>query len=319
MKKTFKTIVTGALISSIIACGACGSEIRNNALSEGKVEKISTEPSEVKVVEVPASSVHTFSSSESDEPKESFLIIPETQEVKGTTESHFDEDGILQVDKIFLENPMRIEEERNSVANEKDAIFTDASSEDEEEEEVVVTEEDTDEVEVIKENLIPTEKQLIATFSTTFSMEEELLNRVYNLNLACKESSVIIPAGEDFNWHVIVGNTNYADGYKLANMYSGGKLVQGYGGGVCQVSTTIYGCVRELGLPVTELHHHGLPVDYVDWDAKEDAAVDDIGGFNFIFTNNLGYDIEINAYTSEIPENELNERGLLTVEFYRVS
>lgn len=149
-------------------------------------------------------------------------------------------------------------------------------------------------------------------------MEKELQNRCYNIDLACSEASVIIPKGEDFNWHVIVGNTNKDDGYKLANMYSGGKLVQGYGGGVCQVSTTIYGCVRALNLPTKELHHHGLPVDYVDWDNKEDAAVDDIGGFNFIFTNTTGDDIEIKAYTTEIEENELKERGLLTVEFYKL-
>ena len=149
-------------------------------------------------------------------------------------------------------------------------------------------------------------------------MEKELQNRCYNIDLACSEASVIIPKGEDFNWHVIVGNTNKDDGYKLANMYSGGKLVQGYGGGVCQVSTTIYGCVRALNLPTKELHHHGLPVDYVDWDNKEDAAVDDIGGFNFIFTNTTDYDIEIKAYTTEIEENDINKRGLLTVEFYSI-
>lgn len=162
------------------------------------------------------------------------------------------------------------------------------------------------------------EKELVASFSTLYSHSEYYATKAYNINLCCEEVSVIIPNGEDFNWHKIVGNTGKAEGYKQANVFSGGQVVKGYGGGVCQVSTTIYGCVRQLNLPVIERHPHGMPVQYVDWYKGEDASVDDIGGFNFIWNNNTGYDILINAYTSTIPDNDIDHQGMLTIEFYKL-
>ena len=161
-------------------------------------------------------------------------------------------------------------------------------------------------------------KEIVASFSTLYSLSDYYATKAYNINLCCSEVSTVIPKGEDFNWHKIVGNTGYAEGYKQANVFSGGKVVKGYGGGVCQVSTTIYGCVRALNLPVIERHAHGMPVQYVDWYKGEDASVDDIGGFNFIWNNNTGYDILINAYTSTVPENDIDHQGKLTVEFYKL-
>jgi len=161
-------------------------------------------------------------------------------------------------------------------------------------------------------------KEIVASFSTLYSLSDYYATKAYNINLCCGEVSVVIPNGEDFNWHKIVGNTGYAEGYKQANVFSGGKVIKGYGGGVCQVSTTIYGCVRALNLPVIERHAHGMPVQYVDWYKDEDASVDDIGGFNFIWNNNTGYDIWINAYTETIPENDIDHQGKLIVEFYKL-
>ena len=175
-------------------------------------------------------------------------------------------------------------------------------------------------VQVIHENLTNKEeflnnikdsckKELVSTFSTYYSMEEIYAGKAFNINLACEEVSVIIPSGSDFNWHTVVGNTN---------VNSSGKTVQGYGGGVCQVSTTIYGCVRDLDLKVVERHPHGMPVSYVNWYNGEDASVDDIGGFNFIFTNNKDYDILIDASTSIDETRDIKEQGVLTVNFYKL-
>lgn len=163
------------------------------------------------------------------------------------------------------------------------------------------------------------DKELISTYTTYYSLEEEYAGKAFNINRACGEVTCIIPAGEDFNWHVIVGNTNYAEGYALANVYAGGKTIKGYGGGVCQVSSTIYNNVLNLDLTVVERHPHGLPVTYVDWENGRDSAVDDIGGFNFIFTNNKDYDIYIEAYTDIEPNNEIDTQGVLTVNFYKLT
>lgn len=184
-------------------------------------------------------------------------------------------------------------------------------------------------IQVIHENLISKEeflnyikdsceKELVSTFTTYYSMEEIYAGKAFNINLACEEVSVVIPSGSDFNWHTIVGNTNVNEGYALANVYAGGKTVQGYGGGVCQVSTTIYGCVRQMGLTIRERHSHGMPVSYVNWYNDEDASVDDIGGFNFIFTNDKDYDILIDASTSIDETRDIKEQGVLTVNFYKL-
>lgn len=171
-----------------------------------------------------------------------------------------------------------------------------------------------------KENMLKyAELEEVASFSTNYSHEEKYAGKAFNIQHCCEElSGIVIPSGENFNWHIHIGNTNKADGYRLANVYSGGQTIQGYGGGVCQVSTTMYGCVRALDLKVVERHPHGMPVDYVDWYAGEDAAVDDIGGFNFIYTNTKDYDIYIEAFTSVDESQPLKKRGVLTVKFYKV-
>lgn len=64
----------------------------------------------------------------------------------------------------------------------------------------------------------------------------------------------------------MVGNTGEAEGYKIANTYVGNEVVPGYGGGVCQVSSTLYNCVLNLGLEVIERHAHSMPVYYVDYE-----------------------------------------------------
>lgn len=161
------------------------------------------------------------------------------------------------------------------------------------------------------------ERELLTSFSTLYSLEDEYAGKAYNIELCCTEVTTVILDGEDFNWHVVVGDTGKNEGYALANIFSGGKTVKGYGGGVCQVTTTIYNCVLNLDMKVKELHHHGLRVEYVDWDNKKDAAVGDIGQQNFIFENDLGCDLIIVAYTSTVEENPLDQRGKLTVEFYK--
>lgn len=176
-----------------------------------------------------------------------------------------------------------------------------------------------DKTEFLKTKLNSAKKELVTSFYTYYSHEEKYATKGYNINLCCTEVTTIIPSGKNFNWFEVVGNTGKEEGYQLANTFSGGKVVKGYGGGVCQVASTIYNCVLNLNMKVIERHPHGMAVSYVDWYNGKDATVGDIGGPNLIFKNDLGYDLYINAYTEEIPENDITTRGKLTVEFYKLT
>lgn len=163
----------------------------------------------------------------------------------------------------------------------------------------------------------PEEIRVLSECKTYFSLAEEYAGKAYNISLACSEiEGVVIYPGAEFNWHVIVGNTNSAEGYVLANTYAGGEVVKNYGGGVCQVSTTIYGNVLDLELEVIERHAHGMPVNYAP--AGRDASVDDIldgAGWNFIWKNTLECPIVIGTEVSaELVEGEAT--GVLTITFY---
>ncbi len=167
-------------------------------------------------------------------------------------------------------------------------------------------------------NLDKTKLDLVTSFSTLYSLEETYETKGFNIDLCAHEVTTVIPNGYNFNWFEIVGNTGKDEGYKVANTFLNGKVVPGYGGGVCQVASTIYNCVLQMDMKVIERHAHGLPVSYVDWYNEKDATVGDIGGPNLIFNNNLGYDIYIKAYVSTVPDNEIKYQGMLTVEFYRI-
>lgn len=173
--------------------------------------------------------------------------------------------------------------------------------------------------EFLKTRLDCATKELVTSFYTYYSYEEKYETKGYNIDLCCTEVTTIIPSGKNFNWFEVVGNTGKEEGYKLANTFSGGKVVPGYGGGVCQVASTIYNCVLNLNMGVIERHPHGMAVSYVDWYNGKDATVGDIGGPNLIFKNNLGYDLYIKAYTEEAPQNDITTRGKLIVEFYKLT
>lgn len=76
-----------------------------------------------------------------------------------------------------------------------------------------------------------------------------------------------------------------------------GKVVDSLGGGICQVSTTLYNAVLKAELEVTERHNHSMIVGYVDPSA--DAAIAESAGKDFKFVNNTEYPIYIEGYTKD--------------------
>ncbi len=105
------------------------------------------------------------------------------------------------------------------------------------------------------------EYSMIGTFTTGMAYDE---NRVHNIKLACDTlTGVMIKPGEIFSFNDYIGATTEDKGYKDAGAFQNGKVVKEPGGGVCQVSSTLYNALIRAGLTVTERHHHSMPVTYV--------------------------------------------------------
>lgn len=135
---------------------------------------------------------------------------------------------------------------------------------------------------------------LLSSFRTSFTSSNS--NRSTNIRL-CSEKingTVLIP-GETFSFNQVVGKRTPEAGFKPATAYSGGKVVQEYGGGICQVSSTLYNAVLYANLEITERTNHGYKPSYVD--PGLDATVS-WGGPDFKFTNNRDYPIRIVCDTS---------------------
>lgn len=136
-------------------------------------------------------------------------------------------------------------------------------------------------------------EEQIAEFSTKLPNDTEA--RDDNIKLACKTlSGTVIKSGEEFSLWDIIGCPSAETGYEKAKSFtSDGEVIQSYGGGICQLSTTIYNAVLKVdGLKVTERHEHSREVPYIE-DGK-DAAVS-YGNSDLKFKNNLNYDVKIDA------------------------
>lgn len=101
----------------------------------------------------------------------------------------------------------------------------------------------------------------ISEFSTWFDSGND---RAFNIGLAAKAvDGVVLWPGEVFSFNQRTGPRTLERGYRKAPVVVGSKLVDDYGGGVCQVSSTVYVSMLKAGLTVVERHNHGLPVSYI--------------------------------------------------------
>ena len=135
---------------------------------------------------------------------------------------------------------------------------------------------------------------LLSEFTTTYSTSNS--GRATNLHLAAeKVNGTVVMPGETFSYNKTVGQRTIAAGFKAAAAYSGGKVVQEVGGGICQISTTLYNAVLLANLEITERYNHGFEPSYVK--PGMDATVS-WGGPDFKFTNNRDYPIKIVSYAN---------------------
>jgi len=137
------------------------------------------------------------------------------------------------------------------------------------------------------------QEKIISSFST--KLPKDTKARYSNIELACETlNGTIVKNGEIFSLWNVLGCPTKETGYKKAKSFtSDGEIIQSYGGGICQVSTTIYNAVLEVdGLEIKERHKHSRKVAYIK-DGK-DAAVS-YNTADLKFKNTLEYDVKINA------------------------
>lgn len=137
----------------------------------------------------------------------------------------------------------------------------------------------------------PTEVQ-IATYTTTLYDKEQ--TRIDNINLAIsKLNGVIIENGAEFSFNNTIGPMNEGNGFKKATGFdSNGKKIKISGGGICQISSTLYNCALIAGFDITERHPHSKRVYYVPKD--KDATIL-YGSLDLKFVNNSGSKVRIDA------------------------
>lgn len=135
----------------------------------------------------------------------------------------------------------------------------------------------------------------IATSSTSFYTSTA--NRINNIELSTKAiNGTLLMPGESFSFNETVGERTKARGYKAAGVIVNGQIESGLGGGICQVSSTLYHAILHTDLKVDERRNHSLPLAYI---GKGLDATVDWGNIDLRFTNTLDKPIYIEGYTKD--------------------
>ncbi len=210
------------------------------------------------------------------EPKDAYLS-------QNPLEVHADENGV--------ELGISIEEAKNILSEDKEEYILPLK----------ITEANT-KVADLGENAFP---NLLATYTTYYDASN--INRDNNIVLAAnKINGTIVSPNEEFSYNKTVGKRTIENGFKEAKAYAGGKVVLDVGGGICQLSSTIYNSVLLANLEITDRHNHYFKTSYVP--EGQDATVS-WGALDFKFKNNRKYPIKIEAKVGD---------GVATINIYGI-
>ncbi len=145
----------------------------------------------------------------------------------------------------------------------------------------------------------------LATFTTRYDASD--VNRTTNLEIACQKiNGKVILAGDTFSYNKALGPRTAAAGYRNGKIYSGGEVVDGIGGGICQISSTLYNTVLMSNLEIVERRNHQFVTSYLP--AGRDATVV-YGLTDFQFKNTRQYPVRIVASA---------RNGIATVSMYGI-
>ena len=253
----------------IIVKGKAGYKIKNEELKEKIYEQLSNIHTNYQTIEIPVEytepdsiDIQKIHDEIYKEPKDAYVeknptvVHPEVNGVDFKI-SVEEAEELLKEDKEEYTIPLKITKPKKTINNLGEEAFPD----------------------------------LLATFSTRFDGSN--YNRNTNIKLAAKKvnGTVILP-GEKFSFNTIVGSRTIEAGFKEGTAYIGGKVVPDVGGGVCQVSSTIYNTALLANMQIVERSNHMFTTGYVA--ASRDATVY-YGSLDFIFKNSRKYPIKMVA------------------------
>lgn len=139
-------------------------------------------------------------------------------------------------------------------------------------------------------------KDVLGTFTTSFASSGS--SRSANVKNGCNLiNGITLYPGDEFSAYEAVAPFTEANGYYMAGSYLNGQVVDSLGGGICQVSTTLYNAVLRAELEVTQRYNHSMVVSYVDPSA--DAAIAESSGKDFKFVNSTDYPVYIEGVTTK--------------------
>lgn len=160
-------------------------------------------------------------------------------------------------------------------------------------------------------NLLKSVNKKISSYSSKYSTGN---SRASNIELATRKiDNLVLMPGEEFSYEKAVSPVTKANGYKDGGVYVNGRVQQGIGGGICQVSSTLYNAQLKAGIVATKRRNHSMPVGYVP--LGQDATMS-TGYLDLKFKNTYDFPIFINAYcsngtlTTEIWSNENATKGI---------
>ena len=145
----------------------------------------------------------------------------------------------------------------------------------------------------------------LSTYTTSYDASN--INRNNNLVLAAEKlNGTIVNPGEEFSYNKTIGERTIAAGFKEAKAYANGDVVLDVGGGICQLSSTLYNTALLANMEITERHNHCFKTSYVP--EGRDATVS-WGTVDFKFENNRKYPVKIEAVAGD---------GVVTVNLWGI-
>lgn len=176
-----------------------------------------------------------------------------------------------------------------------------------------ITSNDTNTNNTMVENTITNDTKIqekkyskISSFTTKIYTKDS--ERQNNLSVACSAlNGTVVKPGDTFSFTNTIGKATSSKGYEKADVFVDGEVEHALGGGICQVSTTLYNAVNLVSkLKVTERHSHSNDVPYIE--KGKDAAVA-YGSYDFKFVNNREHNIKIEAK---------NTKNTVTIKLYEL-
>lgn len=132
---------------------------------------------------------------------------------------------------------------------------------------------------------------ILGQYETKFNIKNQ--NRASNIKLAInKINNVVVDSNEEFSFNNIIGKRSIERGFKSAPIIVNGEIQLGMGGGICQVSSTVYNTVLYSGLEIVQAKNHSIPSGYIE--KGRDATVS-YGNIDLVFKNNYKHPILIKS------------------------